>query len=93
MNALNKVNRMGIDWPSYHLAVLKSIKDRPKHFDEIQDETCLRAGDITSIIGGLMVKRCVYSTKGKIGVFEITFYGERYLAALSANTSEKRSMK
>lgn len=82
MNASNKVNKMGIDWPNYHLAVLKTIKDRPRHFDEIQDETCLRAGDITSIIGGLMVKRCVYSTKGKIGVFEITHIGERYLDEL-----------
>ena len=73
------VIEMGIDWPSHHLKVLKIIRDTPHSFDDIQEQTCLRGGDIASIIGGLMVKRCIYGTKGRIGVFEITSIGKRYL--------------
>lgn len=80
-----------IDWLGYHQAILKRLKDGPTSFDEIQNQTCLSAGALTSIIGGLMAKRCVYSTKDRVGHFEITPSGMRYLADLSIITSEKRS--
>jgi len=73
---------MVIDWRHYHQAVLEKLSDHPTSFDEIQDQTCLRSGTLTSIIGGLMARRCVYSTKGKPGYFEITPLGEKYLYAL-----------
>jgi len=73
---------MGIDWQHYHRAVLEKLSDNPISFDEIQEQTCLRAGTLTSIIGGLMARRCVYSTKGETGYFEITPLGEKYLDAL-----------
>jgi len=80
-----------IDWIGYHRVILENLKDGETAFDKIQDNTFLTAGALTSIIGGLMAKKCVFSTRP--GYFEITPPGLRYLKQLSANTSEKRSTK
>jgi len=79
---------MGINWYGYHRVILKNLKDGETRFEDLQEETSLTAGALTSIIGGLMAKKCVYSTRP--GYFEITRPGERYLAELSMNTSEER---
>ena len=78
-----------IDWIGYHRVILENLKDGETTFDKIQDNTFLTAGALTSIIGGLMAMKYVFSTRP--GYFEITTPGLRYLKQLSANTSERRT--
>jgi len=72
---------MSIDWYSHHRAILGQLKEGETRFEALQDKTSLTAGALTSIIGGLMAKKCVFSTRP--GYFEITHNGERYLHHLS----------
>jgi len=81
---------MSIDWIGYHRVILENLKDGETAFEKIQDNTFLTSGALTSIIGGLMAKKCVFSTRP--GYFEITLLGARYLEEISTNTSEKRSI-
>jgi len=78
---------MGIDWYSHHRAILGQLKEGETRFEALQNKTSLTAGALTSIIGGLMAKKCVFSTHP--GYFEITRPGERYLDEISIITSEK----
>ena len=77
---------MGIDWMGYHRAILENLKKENTRIEDIQDQTCLRVGDLVSIIGGLFAKKCVFSPRS--GYLEITLQGEKYLSEL---TSERRT--
>lgn len=78
---------MNIDWYSHHRIILGQLKEGETPFEVLQDKTSLTAGALTSIIGGLMAKKCVFSTRP--GYFEITHNGKRYLDHISERRTQE----
>ena len=85
-NQSKEMKEMSIDWTGYHRAILRNLKQGNTRIEDIQDQTCLKAGDLVSVVGGLFAKKAVWSPRP--GYLEITFLGEKYLSEL---TSDKRS--
>ena len=80
---------MSIDWYSHHRAILGQLTENETPFETLQEKTSLTAGALASVLGGLMAKKCVFSTRP--GYFEITYSGKRYLTELTIKTSERRT--